>query len=349
MPTALEQEPTLNTEGVSDAELSLMQSQIDAAREADPELFKPEAEEGDWQAAPASDEHPENKVTNDDAAAARPGTGEDTQRAESGELKVESPKPAESKPPEPPKAEELDAEGKPKSKFVKETERRDKSWKALNAEKETHTKEREAFKAEQAKFATERQEWETKIATQSEPTHTPEQFEQAAKWYEQQGKLEAAEDCRAEAKRLRENPPKVQTPRVAQEQLTNAQRESWKAAKQEIPEMFDPKHPLNAQMKAWLEEHGGSHPVMKLPEGPRLVAHQLKLKADYEAEKSVSSRVPVLETEVAKLKARNEELERLVNISGGGLPPNPAKPKRFEEMTEAEAEAHVRRRAAEEG
>lgn len=337
MPATLEPEPTLSTDGVSPAELAAMESQLQALAEEDPDLVQAEAE-AEFQPTALSDEPPEENPAPEPAPGDQTGTGDDTKQQAAADPLNPKPKPAE----EAPKAEDVDATGKPLSKFAKNQARLERTWKSVNERKAELDKQDAELKQRAEQFARERQEWESKLAQQQTPTHTPEEYERAAAYYEQTGKLEAAEDCRAEAKRLRENPPKVVTPTAQRQALEADQRKSWEATRREIPEMFDATHPLNATMKQWLEQHGATHPVMTLPDGPRMIANVLKLKAERDGLQKVSSRVPELEQELAGLKARNQELERLVSVSGGGLPPGPTKPKRFEEMSEQEQEDVIR-------
>lgn len=330
-------------EGATASDLAVLQAQLAAAREAEPEMFQPD-NDPEPQALGESDEPPGTQTTqaNDDAAPSA-GTSEDTTQkpeAKAEDLRPETPdQKAKTDEPAP------DPAAKPKSKFARENERRDTSWKALQERKAEFDKSQAEFTAQQQKFATERKDWEAKLQEQQAPTHTAEEYDAAAAHWEKQGLLDQADAARAEAKRLRTNPPKARTPTTSAVELEQGQRKSWQQVKQEIPEMFDAKHPLNAEMKAWIEQHGATHPVMKLAEGPHLIAHFLKMKADVAAEKAVSSRVPVLEKEAVALKAKITELEQLVSVSGGGLPPGALKPRGFNDMSEAEQEEYLKSQA----
>ncbi len=331
-------------EGATPADLAVLQSQLDAAREAEPDYFKPD-NDPEPQAIGESDENPgaEQPKAEDNAAAPSAGTSEDTENAERGTRNAEEKKPEATaadaaKTAEPQKP---DPNAKPLSKFAKNAERLEKTWKGVNESKAAIAAERAEIEAQKAQFAKERQEWENKQT--EKPQHSPEEYEAAAAHWEKQGLLDQADAARAEAKRLRENPPKARTPSAVAAELEAGQRKSWQQVKAEIPEMFEAASPLNIEMKGWLEKNGATHPVMKLAEGPHLIAHFLKMQSELAKAGQVSSRVPVLEKELAALTARNKELEQLVSVSGAG-PASAAsmRPKRFEDMSDEEQETHLK-------
>ncbi len=319
-------------EGATPADLAVMESQLKAAMESEPANSQPE-NDPEPQALGESDETPGAQETKPNAAEPSAGTHEDTKTKP--EAKAADAAAAETKP---------DPNAKPLSKFAKNQERLDKTWKGVNETKAAIAKEREEIEAQKAQFAKERQEWEAK---QSEkPQHSPEEYEAAAAHWEKQGLLDQADAARAEAKRLRENPPKARTPSASTAELEAGQRKSWQQVKAEIPEMFDAANPLNTEMKGWLEKNGATHPVMKLAEGPHLIAHFLKMKSDLAKAGQVSSRVPVLEKELAAMTARNKELEQLVSVSGSGPALLSTKARTIEDMSDEEAEAHLKRLAS---
>lgn len=76
------------------------------------------------------------------------------------------------------------------SKFARDRARRDDSWKALNAEKETFKSEREKFESERAQFQREREQF-TQRQARSSQRHTPEEYEAASvRNQDQAGQLE---------------------------------------------------------------------------------------------------------------------------------------------------------------
>ena len=182
-------------EGATPADLAVLQAQLDAAREAEPDYFKPD-NDPEPQALGESDEPTGAQKTQVEGHAAEPsaGTSDDTQKKPAGE----SP---ETKP---------DPNAKPPSKFAKNQERLDKTWKSVNDSKAEMAKERVEIDAQRAAIAQERKEWEGK--QQEQPQHSAEEYEAAAKHWEKQGLFDQAEAARSEAKRLRENPPKARTP-----------------------------------------------------------------------------------------------------------------------------------------
>lgn len=87
--------------------------------------------------------------------------------------------------------------------YEKERRRLDKTWKSVNEEKEAVRKEREALDAERKKIAEER----TKVVQPPvKPTHNgfdADQYEQVAKDFEAEGKLDLRDQALAKAKELR--------------------------------------------------------------------------------------------------------------------------------------------------
>jgi hypothetical protein len=337
----------MTLDGATEGELAVMQSQLEAAQASDPDLFKPEADAEEQAAATLDEPTGEQltKVGDEPAGDDDAGTGADTEKkSEAGSQKPEADQP-EAKAKVDPKADDKAKELEDKrSKFVKNQERLERTWKGVNERKAELDKQEAELKARAESFAKQQAELEAKLAESQKPSHTPEQYESAAAHWEKQGQLDLAESARAEAKRLRENPPKPMTPTAHAQQLQEAQKQSWVKAKEQFPELVDPKHPLNADMKKWLAEHGQTHPVMQLPEGPRLIAQFLKVHRDYREMKEVSARVPVLEQQVAELTAKRTELERLLSTTGGGPTPQP-KARAFEDMSDEEQEDYLRNAA----
>lgn len=217
------------------------------------------------------------------------------------------------------------------SAYAKEVERRDKSWKTLNAEKE-------AFAKAQAEFQAQRQQFEQSRKAAAKPAYTPEQYDAAAAKFEGEGKYDLAEAARAEAKRLRESPSEADQARAAQSQaqLEAAQKQSFAKARQEFPEVGQKGSPLHTALMEFLKEEPG---VLDHPNGVYIASVFVKNRLE-------AARVPDLVKENDSLKSRVKELEALVTIPGGGPGKLPA-PKSFEEMSLKEMEAELDAMASE--
>lgn len=276
------------------------------------------------------EQEPVTEVADDQAAAREEATAKNTggdksteqQQTQTGTLDdakktdtQEKREPKAEPTPEAGKAEtdaDLNADGKPKSKWQKEQERLARNRREFEDEKK---REREAIKAEKEKLAREQQEWQAKASSQkADPSSKADNWEAVAKVWENEGRFEDADMARAEAKRLRE--AEAANPEAArQAELETRQQASWQKAKQDIPEMFDPANPMNAAVKEFLSQNPQ---VLEHPNGPYLAAQHVRVKL-------AASRVPELEkqlqahrAEVEKLQAKIKEQEALLTVSGGG-------------------------------
>lgn len=214
---------------------------------------------------------------------------------------------------------------KEQSRYAKELERRDKSWKALNAEKEALAKAKAEFEAQQAKVVA--------------PKYTADQYDAAAEKFEAAGKYDLAEAAREKAKELRANPQAEAEARGAQESAQHQQAldASWQRVKAEMPEALDKSKPFNAALLAFIK---AEPELMKHPNGPYLGAVFVRNQLQAEAAKP-------LQAEVETLRAKVKELEARVTVPGSGLSKLPA-PKAFNEMTADEQERELERQFREE-
>lgn len=241
------------------------------------------------------------------------------------------------------------------SKFAKEQERRDKSWKALNEEKER-------FKAEQEQLRREREEWQQKQS--AKPQFTPDDYQNYSKVCEERaaeknalaekldekGLYEQAEAARAEAKQWdaqavlagdesaklkREQDMLAARQKQAPTQsmtIEQAQTHNWQLVAQHVPEFTQKGGAFN---RALIEFVKANPQIMDQGDGP-IVAARTVLKI-------MASRVPELESKVAELEKRNKELEEATSISGtvsaNRLPGGPRSPS---EMSDSELEQSLR-------
>jgi len=302
------------------------------------ELDRALAELGDEaQPEPSADQRASAAMAEDPAAvepASDPTTSQPveatSEAAPSDPPKAEEAKPAEQ--PEQPAAEDK------RSKYAKEAERRDRSWKALNEQKAAHEAEFAKFKAEQEAFARQQAEFTERVQKERTPDYTPEQCEAAAKAHEAAGKFDLADLLRAEAKRLRENPrPKVNPagPRA----LSEAAKQSLTRVRTEFPEFT---HKDSPHFKAFSQLAQERPDLMHIPDGPYLAAQHIRLATEHATLKQAASRVPSLEKQVAELQAKLKEQESLLSISGGAGPAAmPTGQRGFDDLSEEEMRAAV--------
>ena len=211
--------------------------------------------------------------------------------------------------PEPQDAPQEPSEEKPKSKYTrakKSQERANKSWKEVNAAKEE-------LKAEQAKLAEERQQLEAKKADafseiqqrKEAAQFTPDDYEQIAKEYREEGRDDLAELALQKAQTARDT--------IQQQEVLNAQRavmEQWEAnLSQQVkdnPELKDQDSELYQYTSELLDR---KKILATYPEGINDAVEAAK--AFLKAKKADD-----LEAEVNRLKKENEELNGKLQLNG---------------------------------
>lgn len=274
---------------------------------------------------PLADKPADDKAkteTNESTGEAAPEAQAKTEEAKAGETK-----PGEAKQPD------------NRSKYAKEVERRERSWKALNEQKAAHEAAYAKFKAEQDAFARQQAEWQERQKKEAGPSYTAEQCEESAKLHEQQGEFKLAEMLRAEAKRLRENPPAKVAPSGPQP-LSEDAKASIEKVRTEFPEFTRPDSPEHA---AFLQIAKERRDLLAVKDGPYLMAQHIKLKLQSEAHAQAASRVPLLEKELAELKAKLKEQESLLSISGGEGPAALPAGRSFNDLSPDEMERELER------
>ncbi len=211
--------------------------------------------------------------------------------------------------PEPQDAPEEPSEEKPKSKYTrakKSQERANKSWKEVNAAKDE-------LKAEQAKLAEERQQLEAKKADafsdiqqrKEAAQFTPDDYEQIAKEYREEGRDDLAELALQKAQTARDT--------IQQQEVLNAQRtvmEQWESnLSQQVkdnPELKDQDSELYQYTSELLDR---KKILATYPEGINDAVEAAK--AFLKAKKADD-----LEAEVSRLKKENEELNGKLQLNG---------------------------------
>ena len=210
---------------------------------------------------------------------------------------------------EPQDAPEEPSEEKPKSKYTrakKSQDRANKSWKEVNAAKEE-------LKAEQAKLAEERQQLEAKKADafseiqqrKEAAQFTPDDYEQIAKEYREEGRDDLAELALQKAQTARDT--------IQQQEVLNAQRtvmEQWESnLSQQVkdnPELKDQDSELYQYTSELLDR---KKILATYPEGINDAVEAAK--AFLKAKKADD-----LEAEVNRLKKENEELNGKLQLNG---------------------------------
>ncbi|MDE2099808.1 MAG: hypothetical protein KGL39_21325 [Patescibacteria group bacterium] len=255
------------------------------------------------------------------------------------------------------------------SKYAQDLERRDRSWKALNTEKEAVAAERtklqqeleqgrRALQAERDQFLAERE--------QANAANSPERYEQwaqtqatkanqlkaAAQAAEDEGDFEKAEKLKAaadqaqayerlarnQAAELRRNPPPTDKQREERQKALN--KEWTLKAATDFPEFGKKASPVQAEAIQFLQYISKQLPhLARMPELVYFAAERAALK-------TAADRVPGLEKELTESKKRVAELEQLNNPTPtGGVQSLPGE-KSFTEMTPDEQFAALKAEAA---
>jgi len=228
------------------------------------------------------------------------------------------------------------------SKAKKDGERLDRSWKALNEEKE-------AFRLEQERLRVERETREAVQMKAAEATpppaarvegilrYTPEELESAANEFDEEGNPEMAQRARLAAAAVRKHADRAKTMEHAT-RMKATQDRIWAEVAQANPDLKDERSPLSQEVIAL----SNKYPVLSsYPEGVRHAVEIAKLRAT--ATKAVS-----LEKRVVELEAENKKLKDATSLHSAP-PGGRTKDSAFEDMTLEQQEKYLADRAQEIG
>lgn len=221
------------------------------------------------------------------------------------------------------------SEGEPKEtkyqKAKKDAERLDKSWKALNEEKEKLRAEREAI--EKAKAA----KPEPKETSQENfEKYSPEELEQAALAFQQEGRNDLAQLAMTEAQKVRQRIEERKAQGSA-EQMQKERAKHWNEALAENPWLNDPTHALAADLAVITERFPF---LTTMPDGIKHAVQVVKLRAQ-------ASKASTLEKRIAELEAEKEKLIKATSISSAPPSDGPVKAKDFNSMSADEQRAFL--------
>lgn len=210
---------------------------------------------------------------------------------------------------EPVKDADESAEEKPKSKYnraKKSQDRANKSWNDVNAEKEKVKAEKEELVKQKAEFEAQKTDAFSKIKQQTDAAQfTPEDYEQIAQEYRDEGETDLADAAIAKAQTARET--------IEQQKVLTAQRtvmEQWEAnLSQNVKDNPDLKDQDSKLYKYVSELLDRKKILATYPEG---------ISDAVEAAKAFikASRVDELETENSKLQKELSELNEKTQLNG---------------------------------
>lgn len=282
-----------------------------------------------------------------------------SQKAEGGGQKAEvKPEAGGQKPPEkPPEQQQQNNGNGNQSAYAKERDRRDNSWKALNAEKESFKAETEARRQE---LELREQTLKAREAALSRPVtyrgYTAEQLDAGAKTFaqkaaalEQAGDFEAADEQRALAQESQARAAELR--RQAAAAGVVSPEAAWATLKQDAPELLQLNSPMNQEMRALLQ---AQPQVLEGPHGPYraalLVGKKVvgRLEAEVQKHRAEAAKVPELSKQIETLTARVKELESLTSLpgDGNGAYNRGGAERNWSDLSTAEQEAHLNRELA---
>jgi len=295
-------------------------------------------------AAPPADPGPapDLSATTEGSRAAPPGN-EDVQtssdNSKDGQLTAPQPTATDKNKPE---STDKTPSDPPSSRFAKNVERQNRSWKELNDQKA-------ALKAEQDKLAANRQAWEQQRAQveQKDKEFAPEQYEQAADKWEKEGKFDLADLARTRATHLRQHPPErgpapnpAPPPAAQQAELEAARKEWWAKAAIDFPSVTKEGTPEHQAMGQFLQNEPA---VLQSPKALYYAARMVGAEV-------AASRVPAMEKELGALRAKVKEFEVLTASSPRGVPHgSPQGEVPFNQRSDSEQFADLERTAMEMG
>ena len=214
-------------------------------------------------------------------------------------------------PAEQPKDDKAKADKPEPSRYEKARLRQEKSWQELNLQKAEFKSQQESLAKERAQLEQERQ-----AMAKAKPSFSPEQYEEAAKRFEEQGKFDLADAAREKAAELRKNPPAAVAARDQAQQQAKAQaleatrKEWWSKAAIDFPAVAKDGTPEAGALKAFVKAEP------EILESPKALYYAAQMVTA----QSTAARVPELEKELGALRAKVKEYERLTAPSGPGSP-----------------------------
>ena len=248
------------------------------------------------------------------------------EEAEQEEQASDAEEQSSSEEPEP----EEKAEEKPVSKYEKNRRRQSEAWEKINSQKE-EAKKREA---ELEKREKELEEQHQKIAAnkgyRDEDGHSADDFEKAAKEFDQEGEsdLAAAARKRAEEYRGREKEAQEQSSRAEVEEIRKNQQNELR---EKHPELNDPNSELFKEVASLM----ATYPVLQFdPYGLKAAVDVAQLRQNSKEADSLRERVGELEQLVNKY-------EKKTSVGGGFTTAKVSVDKNFDDMDIGEQDNYL--------
>jgi hypothetical protein len=231
-------------------------------------------------------------------------------------------------------ATEPDGENQKASKAAKEGERREKSWQKLNEEKAALKAEREALEQQKRELEQQRQQREQAQADTPKPNAEADEWDRVAKQLEEEGNAELAGRAKAKAKAARDAVA-AETQKQSQAKFVNEWNSHLEKLTSENPDLQNPETALYKTVAELIK----SKPVLSQ------YAAGISDAVAYAKTKLAADSVAGLQATIAEQKKQIDELNKKLSPSGSFPTPPPAGQKSFEQLSEKEQEAELRRMA----
>jgi len=267
-------------------------------------------------------------------------TGNDGKPAANGSAKPEDKK-AEAKPGEKKESDFAKAKG--------EQERRDKSWKALEAEKEAFRSERGALNAELQGLRREVSELRKRPQV-TEPAKDPHgltasDYDKIAKDYRDQGNDSMAEAARERADSLRKQAPAATAAPTNDFAAPEFQAE-WKRHTAELiqqdPELGNPESPVVKAANTLLQDGTYGRFFRSAPDGIKAAVEVAKLMREAHSAQALKAQLTTSQEDIKTKQAEIDRLNGLLQPRGS----HPASPATGRKQGEPLSDADVREIAA---
>jgi len=209
---------------------------------------------------------------------------------------------------------------KPLSKRDKERARLDKSWQKQEAFKAENMEERERLQREREEFEKQKAEVEEK----NRPP-TAKEYRDLAKWYEEKGEYEKAEEAKnmADIAHEKEYEELQNSQRMSAENQAKFQKEFWETADKfvnlpENKELQDVNTPLGQAVKGLLEKEPR---LLSMPDGFEVATNIARGQVAVSSLADANKRITELENEIKTLNKKTS----IGNSGANGHNPTPSK------------------------
>lgn len=242
------------------------------------------------------------------------------------------------------------------SKAKKEADRRDRSWKALDAEKNEFRAEKNRMEAEvqglRREMATLRQQAQAAQPAKDHTGATAADYDQLAAKYDAEGNEDLAKAAKERANALRQKATSVDANAPAGEPWKAPEFQAeWQRNVQAVitadPTLADPKNRVVGTANNLVNDPNYGRFFRAHPDGIKAAVEVAKIILASAEAGDLKNKYSELETQSKKDRAELARLNGLLQPRGSHPSGPPAGAKSLEEMTDTEAEAFVRRAAAE--